>query len=196
MSKRSKGRRENKLWEPLKQVVLTKEEIEKHKMQLLREGYTIAMVEKAIKDECSKPMYRNNRYFVIMGVSQVNENAPEMVHLKIRRIDRKVIRNWQDFQRIKNELVGPEHEAVELYPAESRLMNSLNQYHLWVLPNAETRFPIGYWIQRVPKVSEEAEDDGDREVGRDATPSGEAVTEVVSPVTCGEAACGAPPEAS
>lgn len=40
--------------------------------------------------------------------------------------------DWREFQRIKNEVVGPEREAVELYPAESRLVDTANEYHLWV----------------------------------------------------------------
>src|SRR5438034_10689879 len=31
------------------------------------------------------------------------------------------VRRWRDLQRIKNELMGPEREAVEVFPAESRL---------------------------------------------------------------------------
>ena len=39
--------------------------------------------------------------------------------------------DWVIFQQIKNELVGTEQEMVELYPAESRLLNSGHMYHLW-----------------------------------------------------------------
>ena len=66
-----------------------------------------------------------------------------MTHLSVKRIDRKPIGDWRVMQRIKNELLGPEVEAVELYPAESRLVDTSNQYHLWALPEGE-RFPWGY----------------------------------------------------
>lgn len=59
----------------------------------------------------------------------------------------------RELPAIKNELVGPENEGVELYPAESRLMDSANQYHLWVLTDPEKRFPFGF-TSRV--VTEEA----------------------------------------
>ncbi len=52
--------------------------------------------------------------------------------------------DWRDFQRIKNELVGPEAEGVELYPAESQLADSANQYHLWVFDGSGFRFPFGF----------------------------------------------------
>lgn len=59
--------------------------------------------------------------------------APGQVHLSIKRMDRRPIRNWRHFQQIKNEVCGEETEAVELYPAESRLADNANQYHLWVM---------------------------------------------------------------
>lgn len=45
--------------------------------------------------------------------------------------DRAPIRDWRIGQRVKNEVAGPEWEAVELYPAESRLMDEANEYWLW-----------------------------------------------------------------
>jgi hypothetical protein len=64
-------------------------------------------------------------------------------HLSIRRNDRSACKDWRHFQQIKNELCGPECEGVELYPAESRLIDTANQFHIWVLP-AGRRFPVGY----------------------------------------------------
>jgi hypothetical protein len=57
-------------------------------------------------------------------------------------------RPWQDFQRIKTEIVGPEREAVELYPAESRLIDTSNAWHLWC-PPAGTEWPFGWFRGRL-----------------------------------------------
>ena len=46
----------------------------------------------------------------------------------------KAIHDWRHFQLIKNELVGEEIEAIELYPAESRLHDTANQFHLFCNP--------------------------------------------------------------
>ena len=54
--------------------------------------------------------------------------------------------DWRDFQRIKNELVGPQFDAIELYPAEDRLVDTANQYYMFVFLN--TRIPIG-WNDRL-----------------------------------------------
>jgi hypothetical protein len=56
--------------------------------------------------------------------------------------------DWRDFQRIKNDLVGPEWEAVELYPAESRLMDPSNYYSLWCFSG---KIQIGKDVGRVFK---------------------------------------------
>ena len=52
--------------------------------------------------------------------------------------------DWRDFQRIKNDLVGPEWEAIELYPAESRLLDPSNYYALFCAPT----IAIGTFGQR------------------------------------------------
>jgi hypothetical protein len=54
------------------------------------------------------------------------------VHLAIRRKDSKPLTDhWRTLMRIKDLLLGPEAEAVELYPDRSRLVDDGNDYHLW-----------------------------------------------------------------
>ena len=89
---------------------------------------------------------QKNSLVFINDVYQVHvrDYAEHIIWLSIRRLDREPVTDWRDKQQIKNELVGPEHEAVELYPAESRLVDSANQYHLWVLKNPDMKFPFGF----------------------------------------------------
>ena len=63
--------------------------------------------------------------------------------LSIGRRDREAVHDWRHFQRIKNELVGAEHEAIELYPKESRLMDTGNRYWLFALAEKGAQFPFG-----------------------------------------------------
>jgi hypothetical protein len=65
-------------------------------------------------------------------------------HLSIKPLTRERHSRWRDYQRIKTELVGPEHEGVELFPAESRLVDTADQYHLWVAADPAYRFPFGF----------------------------------------------------
>jgi len=76
---------------------------------------------------------------------QRREFGDGLVSLNIRRRDGDVIfRDWRHFQKIKNELIGPECEAMELYPAESRLVDSTNKYHLFGVLDPTFRFPFGF----------------------------------------------------
>ena len=69
---------------------------------------------------------------------------PDFWWLRIYRHDGKRIRHhWSELQRLKNELVGPEHQGVEIYPPESQLQDGENSYHLWVFKNADSRLPFG-----------------------------------------------------
>ncbi len=78
------------------------------------------------------------------------EQGLSMIHLSIKRIDKKSIHDWRDLQLIKNELIGEEYFAVEVYPSEADLHDSVNQYHLWVFTDLKGNaawIPIG-WIGR------------------------------------------------
>jgi hypothetical protein len=86
----------------------------------------------------SGEMWVNSRY-------QVQRHCGEsLVYLSVKRIDQQPIESWRDLQRIKNELVGPSHEGVELYPAEDRKHDAANQRHVYVSTDPTFRFPFGY----------------------------------------------------
>ena len=64
------------------------------------------------------------------------------MHLSFKRRDRAAVRDWRHFQAIKNEVAGPEREAIEVFPPESELVDASNEYHLWVLP-PDQQSPLG-----------------------------------------------------
>ena|SRR5437870_1228732 len=123
--------------------------------EALRKQFPETTVQQMIAESLGDRIFQNDTYQVIVRsfVSEAFEGLP-MVHLSIRRLDREAIHDWRDLQEIKNQLVGPECEAIELYPAESRLVDTSNQYHLWCWTNPEVRVPIG-WDDRL--VSGESE---------------------------------------
>jgi hypothetical protein len=82
--------------------------------------------------------WRNNLYTVHRTMP-----AEGGGYLSIRSNDRHWRHDWRHLQRIKNELLGTDVEAVELYPAVSRLVDDANQWHLWALPAGE-QFPFGF----------------------------------------------------
>jgi hypothetical protein len=76
----------------------------------------------------------NGLYTVHLEFQDQEQKLAGAVHLSIHDRGRTTKHDWRDFQRIKNELVGEDREAIEIYPAESRLVDASNEYHLWVMP--------------------------------------------------------------
>jgi len=78
--------------------------------------------------------------------NETPDGWPALKHLSIKRRDKQPIgkEHFRHFQRIKNNLVGRECEAVELYPAESRLVDTANQYHLWCIVDCQIHLPFGF----------------------------------------------------
>jgi hypothetical protein len=83
-------------------------------------------------------VYCNNIYTIIHRTLEDG-----CVWLSIRSNDNSARHDWRHFQKIKNDLVGPEIEAMEIYPKESRLADTSNQFHLWCLPPGKT-IPFGF----------------------------------------------------
>jgi hypothetical protein len=102
-------------------------------------------------------------YWVMLDKQVQLPSAPKtfqdypLWHLMITRHDKTPCHDWQVFQTIKNEIVGPQYEAVEIYPAQSRLMDRENKYHLWILgpkdnEDVPPRFKIGSKSGKVKTV--------------------------------------------
>lgn len=63
------------------------------------------------------------------GLEELKWRTP---HLAIRRHDGTEILGWDILQRIKNEIVGRDRIAVEVFPAADDLVNEANMRHLFV----------------------------------------------------------------
>lgn len=62
------------------------------------------------------------------------------IHLLIQRIDNKPITSYMDLQEIKDDLLGEDVSAIEIFPKKVDLCNGSNARHLWswkniMLPN-------------------------------------------------------------
>ena len=90
-------------------------------------------------------VYLNSRYQVnVRRFETPGFGCGRMVELSIKTLEKDARHDWRDFQAIKNALVGPECEAVELYPAESRLVDTANQFFVFAIPEPGVRFPFGF----------------------------------------------------
>lgn len=88
----------------------------------------------------------NDTYQV--NLSYVDSPLGKILHLSIKRLDKEPVHDWRDLQEIKNVFAGPECEGMEIFPAESRLVDMANQYHLWCFTDPDFRIPIG-WTTRM-----------------------------------------------
>ena len=83
--------------------------------------------------------YTNGKYAVMIRT----------IHTMIGKVEHACIRNtgntdipWSEKQKIKNELFGKERVAVEVFPAESELVDESGMYHLWVFAEGD-KLPFG-----------------------------------------------------
>ena len=100
------------------------------------------------EEEAKCLFFINNLYQVSMSRTFVDWFGAEkdIVQLCIRRRDGAMIWDWRHFQKIKNELCGEECEGLQLFPAESRKVDTSNKWHIWIVADG-TKMPFG-WRQR------------------------------------------------
>ena len=129
-----------------------------------RAGESISAVERAMWDiHENDEMWVNDGYIVHLRRGIKPKDWPEMIHLSIKRRDKQPIHDWRDLQEIKNQLVGRQHEGVELYPAESRKVDVANQFHIYVMAERGLRFPFGFTGRHVVDGSGDIEVDNTRQ---------------------------------
>jgi hypothetical protein len=84
------------------------------------------------------------------------EFVGDLIWLSIKRRDKAPGLDWRDLQVIKNLIVGPEHEGFEITLAESRLVDTANQYHLFVFLDPKVRLPVGFRTREVTGAEQAA----------------------------------------
>lgn len=99
----------------------------------------------ALRADHPPAVFLNSRYEVAVWFGHCEFG--QYAHLSIKALDKSARHDWRELQRIKNELCGDESEGIELYPAESRLVDSANQYHLFVFRH--WKVPVGFTTRLV-----------------------------------------------
>ena len=88
-----------------------------------------------------KRFFHNTHYYVMCFEQKTEWGTVD--HLMVAdHKGRKINDHWQFLQRVKNEIMGKERLAIEVYPPSSELVNQVNAYHLWVLPEG-FKLPFG-----------------------------------------------------
>ncbi len=116
-------------------------------------GYPEQRAKEEVKNLEKHQIWANNIYQVNIGYADPKDTGGVgFAHLIIRRLDKRPIHSWSHFQAIKNELIGPECEAVEMYPAEKHLIDAKEHYHLWAFTSPDQSFGIGFLQGRQVKT--------------------------------------------
>lgn len=111
--------------------------------------------------EDSDEIWLNDLYQVTVDYMKSDNPAEQegrdgMLHLSIHLLNRNPVRNWRHLQAIKNEVAGEDRVAVEIFPPEEHLVDTSNEYHLWVLPKG-VDIPFA-WHERLVSSDRQAED--------------------------------------
>lgn len=112
--------------------------------------------------------FENNRYSVMLKKTHsygfaIKDDNGNSVPLEI--MDMLIIRNdmkkseipWEEKQAIKNEIMGPMSDAVEIFPSEMRRVPNIRDYHahLWVFPPG-VPVPVGVFPKAMEQVMQES----------------------------------------
>jgi len=137
---------------PLKPAKPIRPPVRQFIKELLDQGVPRAVAKREYNKIKEYDCWMNDLYVVLIKPCESGFEMP-MTYLSIRRVDREPCRNWRHFQEIKNQLVGPECEGFEMYPAESRVADCANQYHMYVFTDPEASIPVGFADGRRSDVS-------------------------------------------
>jgi hypothetical protein len=61
-------------------------------------------------------------------------NLGWILHLKVWRVDNKDGITWDELQAIKDEALGSDTRAIEIYPPAYEVVDETNTRHLWAIP--------------------------------------------------------------
>jgi hypothetical protein len=93
-------------------------------------------------DPVGASIYLNSRYQVNIKDLPAVEPFGPMVEVSIKRRDKEPIYDWRDMQLIKNELLGKNVTMLQVFPPESRLVDTANQYYFYAF--WEYELPFGF----------------------------------------------------
>lgn len=89
---------------------------------------SIARNRRVIPDKALK----NNKYIVQIFYKNRGMFGKFFDKYMIRRSDSEPVKDWHDIQRIKNEIIGEDREAFQIFPKQKELVDVANLYWLWV----------------------------------------------------------------
>lgn len=149
------------------------------------------------REKNGRQLFLNPIYQVEMQEIQCPPPFGRTIYLSFKTRDKQPRHDWREMQRIKNELVGPEVEAVEIFPAEERLVDTSNQFHLFCFPELDFQdrhLPFGFKERMIvegsdPGISETGKGSRQRDFRPELRPSdvvrGETLSSIIKDPNAG-----------
>jgi len=126
--------------------------------KLIREYQALGLTKKEaikiIRDLRQDEVWANDEFTVTVTKDYPNGFELNVTELSIKRNDKEPIMDWRKLQQIKNALVGKECDAIQIFPAESRLVDTANQYWLFVFTDPTVRVPLGFTERHVSNTAD------------------------------------------
>ena len=135
----------------------TKEEFSEWIKGLLKEsgieGDPLSIIEREYAHHTRLQKYANDKYVVSVDkkCDHIHPNWPEELpcwYISFSMRDGGHLLDWREIQEIKNQVLGPEYECVMLWPKESRVLDTANQFHMYAIGRPGIEFPVGYQTER------------------------------------------------
>ena len=122
-----------KVWQPLVKDPEWFHDQKREKVkQMVKDSMDLEIPEEALNDLMSDETWGNDRYTV--NLHFLGGDRDGFVEMAVHNHNRTPHVPWRHLQQIKNEILGSDREAVQLFPAEDRLVDTANEYWLYVYP--------------------------------------------------------------
>ena len=122
---------DDSLWQPLRSDGEVRDTKIRHMVRLFSNNLYVVTTERIEDDLFAEEHYRWN-----MPVG--------WIHIVVGRKDKTVNIPFHHRQHIKNQVLGVECEAVEVFPAHSQMLDIGDMFHLWGCPDPDYRLPHGF----------------------------------------------------
>ena len=140
MSKKKKRPTEKRAWDPMvRSPEWYMRECNDQVTKTIREKFPELTEEEIVEAGprlWNNEQWGNDRYTAHVKY-QDSRGKDGYLEIGIHNHKRTTIMPWSHVQQIKNEICGAEREAVMIYPAESRLLDTANEYWIYVYPVGE-----------------------------------------------------------
>jgi len=107
------------------------------------------LAEESYQYQTRSQKWENSKYKVTFDkqCDHIHPNWPENLacwYISFSMKDGGHMLDWREIQDMKNQVVGEKHEAVMLFPTDNRCMDTVNQFHLYIIGDEGVEFPVGW----------------------------------------------------